>query len=667
MSDDGGQERTRHPRAGDRRVVVDRVLPSVEGGTVPIKRVVGDSVEVEAHVFTDGHDALTVRLLSRPTGEVAWTATPMELRWNDEWLGSFRVERLGEYEYTVEAWVDHYRTWARDLVKRAEAGQDLEIEFQIGSALARDAAKRASGSDREQIKAIFARIETEDDESARVLAATDPQIVELIALYPDRAKRLRRTPAQRVVVDPPLAGSGAWYEMFPRSAAAEPGSHGTFRDVESRLPYVQDMGFDVLYLPPIHPIGDAFRKGPNNRTVAEPGDEGSPWAIGSAAGGHKAIHPHLGTFAEFRHLIASAHEHDLEVALDIALQCSPDHPYVKDHPEWFKMRPDGTIQYAENPPKRYEDIYPFNFETEAWRELWTELKSIFEFWIEQGVTVFRVDNPHTKPFAFWDWCIGELKQDHPETIFLAEAFTRPKIMSLLARVGFSQSYTYFAWRQGKDELQEYLEELTQTEMVEYFRPNLWPNTPDILTEQLQVGSRAMFLSRFVLAATLGANYGIYGPPFELLEHAPREPGSEEYLDSEKYEIRHWDLDRSESLAPFIGHINRIRRANPAFRNQRSLRFHPIDNDRLLAYSKHDETAGNTILVVVNLDDEHEQSGWLSLDRDALGVLPGEPLALEDLLVGTRYRWNQEREFVQLDPTSSPAHIFHIQTAGGPGG
>ncbi len=357
-------------------------------------------------------------------------------------------------------------------------------------------------------------------------------------------------------------------------------------------------------------------------------------------------------------------KHDLAIALDIAFQCSPDHPYVSQHPEWFRARPDGTIQYAENPPKRYEDIYPFNFETDAWPELWDELKSIFDFWIAEGVTVFRVDNPHTKPFAFWEWCIGELKREHPEVVFLSEAFTQPKIMSLLAKVGFSQSYTYFAWRNGKHELQQYLEELTQTDMVEYFRPNLWPNTPDILTEQLQTGSRPLFMARLVLAATLGGNYGIYGPPFELLEHAPREPGSEEYLDSEKYEIRYWDLDRGESLAPFIGHVNRIRRANPAFRSQRSLRFHPIDNDQLLAYSKRDERTGNTVLIIVNLDAANVQSGWLSLDRGALGVLPGQTLALEDLLVGTQHTWGQDREFVQLDPGSSPAHIFRIESAGG---
>ena len=651
------------PRDGRRRVVIDRILPSAEGGLAPIKRVTGDRVDVEAHVFTDGHDGLTVRLLWRPLGEDEWAVTPMTLRWNDEWLGTFTVQKPGLHEYTVEAWVDHYLTWARDLEKRAEAGQELDIEFAIGAGLLKDAARRASGSDREALRAGIKTIEAPGSDSGRVAVATDPDLVAVASAYPERSLRLRHEPPLTVIVDPPLAGFSAWYEMFPRSASTEPGRHGTFRDVEARLPYVAEMGFDVLYLPPIHPVGSTKRKGPNNRTVAMPDDTGSPWAIGDASGGHKAIHPLLGTLADFRRLVAAARDHGLAIALDIAFQCSPDHPYVKTHPDWFKMRPDGSVQYAENPPKRYEDIYPFNFETADWRALWDELKSVFDYWIAQGVTVFRVDNPHTKPFRFWEWCIGEVKREHPETIFLAEAFTRPKIMSRLARLGFTQSYTYFTWRTEKSELEEYLEELSQSEMVEFFRPNFWPNTPDILTEQLHTGSRPTFLTRFLLAATLSPNYGIYGPPFELLEHIPREPGSEEYRDSEKYEIRYWDLDRPESLAPFIGHVNRLRRANPAFSNLHSLRFHPVDNEQLLAYSKRDEESGNTLLIVVNLDAANPQAGWLTLDREALALEPGERFDVEDLLVGTRYTWGDERQYLRLDPDSIPAHIFRVDREG----
>ncbi|MGE3806009.1 MAG: alpha-amylase family glycosyl hydrolase, partial [Gemmataceae bacterium] len=464
----------------------------------------------------------------------------------------------------------------------------------------------------------------------------------------------------KVVVDPVKARFSTWYEMFPRSTAPEPGRHGTFRDCEARLPYIANMGFDVLYLPPIHPVGIAFRKGKNNAVTAQPDDVGSPWGIGGKEGGHKAIHPALGSLADFHGLVKKAKGHGIDIALDVAFQCSPDHPYVKQHPEWFIQRPDGTIQYAENPPKKYQDIYPINFESENWRALWEELKSIFDYWIELGVTIFRVDNPHTKSFRFWEWCIGEIKQQHPETIFLAEAFTRPKVMYRLAKLGYNQSYTYFTWRNTKWELEEYFTQLTQSEVKEYFRPNLWPNTPDILHEYLQHGGRPAFHIRLVLAATLGANYGIYGPAFELGANTPREPGSEEYRDSEKYEIKRWNLDSPDSLRDVIGRVNRIRKDNPALHTDRTLLFHHVSNDNLICYSKSDPRNGNLIVTVVNLDPYRSQAGMVDLPLEKLGVDPNQPYQVHDLLSDSRYAWHGGTNYVELNPFIVPAHIFRIR-------
>ncbi|MFW5878311.1 MAG: alpha-amylase family glycosyl hydrolase, partial [Myxococcota bacterium] len=464
----------------------------------------------------------------------------------------------------------------------------------------------------------------------------------------------------RVLVEREKARCSAWYEMFPRSASPEPGRHGTFRDVEARLPYVAEMGFDILYLPPIHPVGRTFRKGKNNAVVAEPGDVGSPWAIGGPEGGHKSINPELGTFEDFRHLLLAAKEKGIEVALDIAFQCSPDHPYVKEHPEWFLRRPDGTIQYAENPPKKYQDIYPFHFDCEDWRGLWRELCSIFLFWAEQGVRVFRVDNPHTKPFAFWEWCIGEVRRRYPEAIFLSEAFTRPHPMYQLAKVGFTQSYTYFAWKNSKQELMQWWSETVLEEPREYYRPNLWPNTPDILNAYLQHGGRPAFIGRLVLAATMGASYGIYGPAFELVEHVPREQGSEEYIDSEKYQLRHWDLDKPGSLRHLIARVNGIRREHPALHSNHHFTFHSTDNDQIICYSKRTRAGDDVIVSVVNLDPYHVQSGWVDLDLGALGVSPEHPFQAHDLLTGARYLWHGSRNFVSLDPHVVPAHVLHLR-------
>jgi starch synthase (maltosyl-transferring) len=468
-----------------------------------------------------------------------------------------------------------------------------------------------------------------------------------------------------VTVDRERARFSAWYEMFPRSASPEPGRHGTFADVEARLPYVAEMGFDVLYLPPIHPIGRTGRKGSNNTIRAAAGDVGSPWAIGGPEGGHKSVHPDLGTLADFLHLVKAAEKHGLEIALDVAFQTSPDHPYGREHPEWFRRRPDGTVQYAENPPKKYQDIYPFEFDGPDWRPLWRELCSVFEFWVDQGVRIFRVDNPHTKPFAFWEWVIAQVRDRHPEVIFLSEAFTRPKVMYRLAKLGFTQSYTYFAWRNEPWELKEYFTELTRTEVREYFRPNLWPNTPDILTETLQTGGRSASALRFVLAATLAASYGIYGPPFELVETTPLVAGREEYLDSEKYQLRHWDLDRPGSLRPLIARVNRVRREHPALQQDRTLRFLATDNQRLLAYAKTAPEGSDQVVTIVNLDPLWRQAGWVEVPAEPL---PGKPsYGVRDLLTDTSYTWRSDGwNYVELDPAVQPAHIMSVERALVPG-
>jgi starch synthase (maltosyl-transferring) len=606
----------------------------VDAGRYPVKRVVGEEVAVEADVFADGHDAVVAVLLYKFSGEEAWRSVEMDFRFNDHWAASFSVEKLGRYQYKVRGWTDPFITWRRDLVKRRDAGQDLSVDFLIGAALSKnDILADANRSPEERY--------------AAAMAAEAP---------PPDSDTIVESPVFEVAVDPVKARFSTWYELFPRSVRGD-GKHGTFRDVVEHLPYVQDMGFDVLYFPPIHPIGTTARKGKNNAVSAQAGDVGSPWAIGGKEGGHKSILPELGTLEDFKLLVKEARARGIDIALDIAFQCSPDHPYVKEHPEWFRARPDGTIQYAENPPKKYQDIYPFEFETPAWRELWAELKSVFEFWVGHGVTVFRVDNPHTKAFAFWEWAIAELKRRHPELIFLAEAFTRPRVMHKLAKLGYTQSYTYFTWRNSKAELTEYFTELTKDPSREYFRPNVWPNTPDILHETLQHGGRPAFIVRIVLAATLAASYGIYGPAYELLEHQPREAGSEEYLHSEKYEIKRWDLQRPDSLRELIARLNRIRHDNAALQRDWSLHFHAIDNPQLLVYSKREED--NVILAAVNLDVARPQAGFAQLDLEYLNIAPHETFEVHDLLSGGRYTWSGPRNYIELNPLQLPAHVFRV--------
>ncbi|MEO8125917.1 MAG: alpha-1,4-glucan--maltose-1-phosphate maltosyltransferase [Bryobacteraceae bacterium] len=644
---------------GRKRVVVEGVRPQIDGGRFPIKRVIGENVTIEADILADGHDQIACRILYRLESEPQWAEAPMRPLGNDRWRGVFQVSEIGRYVYTVEGWVDRFRTWRGDLIKRLDAGQNVDVEMMIGAGLVEAAARRAEGAAAEALLRWAGLLRLEDRQK-REVAALDKDLVTAVQMSPDYSMATRYDTELTVVVDREKARFSSWYELFPRSCSPEEGRHGTFADCTARLPYIAAMGFDVLYLPPIHPIGRTFRKGKNNSVNPLPGDVGSPWAIGSEEGGHKSIHPELGTFDDFHLLVKSAAAFGIDLALDIAYQCAPEHPWVREHPEWFRMRPDGTIQYAENPPKKYQDIYPIDFESSAWRELWEELRSVVLFWIGHGVKIFRVDNPHTKAFPFWEWAISSIKAQHPEVIFLAEAFTRPRVMGRLAKIGFTQSYTYFTWRNTKKELTEYFQELTKTEMREYFRPNLWPNTPDILPEFLQVGGRPAFMVRLLLAATLGASYGIYGPAFELCDNAARTPGGEEYLDSEKYEIKRWDWNSERSLKDLIAGINRIRRENPALRSDTGLCFHETDNPLLICYSKATDDFSDVVLTVVNLDVFHKQIGWVTLDLASLSLEPGEAFQAHDLLTGGRYLWQGARNYVELTPESLPAQIFRLR-------
>jgi starch synthase (maltosyl-transferring) len=641
--------------AGRNRVAIENVQPQVDGGRFPIKRVIGEAVIVEADVFADGHDQVACALLYRRERDREWTRVPMEAAGNDRWRAQFPVAGMGRYQYTVEGWVDHLETWRADLVKRIAAGQDVAVQLRIGAALIDTAARHAIGGDALMLSNWARTLRNE----GRAEDALQEDLFDLARRYPDLRFATRWEPELEVVVDREKAAFSTWYELFPRSCSPDPGRPGTLHDCEAWLPYVASMGFDVLYFPPIHPIGRAFRKGKNNSTNATGADVGSPWAIGASEGGHTAVHPDLGTIDDFRRLVERARQFGIEIALDLAYQCAADHPYVRDHPEWFQRRPDGRIQYAENPPKKYEDIYPFDFETEYWTDLWDELKAIALYWIGEGVKIFRVDNPHTKAFTFWDWMIREIKRDHPDVLFLAEAFTRPRAMQHLAKLGFSQSYTYFAWRNTKEELTEYFEELTSPPLSEYFRANLWPNTPDILTEFLQTGGRPAFMIRLILAATLGASYGIYGPAFELAVATPREPGTEEYLDSEKYELKHWNVDHPASLRTLIARVNGIRRENHALQSDRRLLFHPTDNPMAICYSKTTEDLTNVIAVIVNLDPRWKQSGFVNLDLAALGLDPVQPFDAHDLLTGEAYAWQGSRNYFELTPSTRPAHILRL--------
>jgi starch synthase (maltosyl-transferring) len=647
------------PADGRARAVIDAVAPQVDHGRFAVKRIAGDRVDVEADCFADGHDVLACVLRYRREEEDDWHETPMAALGNDRWRGTFAVGAPGRYRYTVCAWVDAFLSWRHDLERRVDP-EDIRVAALVGADLVAAAAARAAGEDAARLGEAARRLREPLAVEALAAIALDDGLADLARRYPDRRFQTVYPVEFPLTVDRARAGFSSWYELFPRSAAAEGGRHGTLADCAARLPYVAGMGFDVLYLPPIHPIGRKLRKGTNNRLDAGPDDVGSPWAIGSAEGGHTALHPELGTLDDLRRLVARAREHGLDLALDIAFQCAPDHPYVAAHPEWFRHRPDGSIQYAENPPKKYQDIYPFNFESEQWASLWEELHGVLAFWIGEGVRIFRVDNPHTKPFPFWEWVIEKVTREHPDVFFLSEAFTRPKVMHRLAKLGFAQSYTYFTWRTTKRELTEYFTELTAGPGREYFRPNCWPNTPDILPENLQLGGRPAFMARLVLAATLSANYGIYGPAFELVERTPRAVGTEEYLDSEKYQLRHWEIDRPDSLAPFIARVNAARRESPALQRDGGLFFFPTDNEDLLCYARTDPEASSAVLVVVNLDPHHVQSGHVTLDLAKLGLEPARPFQVHDLLTDARFLWQGARNYVQLDPARAPAHVFRVR-------
>ncbi len=701
------------PNEGRSRVVIEAVKPAVDCGRYAVKRIIGDALHVTASIYSDGHDHVAARLLYRRGDEKSWRYAPFREMGNDLWQAQCTVDAVGPWTYTVQAWVDHFGTWVHDLHKRLDAQaavrvleevvaavpggpeqnegvnavdenivavqdtsaapqrranegysttskpqSDIALALRTGAILLDQASARARDEHARTLKgaASTLRYMAEKNSSHYDFPLSD-DVIELCLQYPDLSfatTYLRELP---LWVDRQRARFSSWYEFFPRSAGA-PGTHGTLQDVAARLPEVARMGFDIVYLPPIHPIGTAFRKGKNNSVVAEPGDVGSPWAIGNHDGGHKAILHELGNFADFAVVINAALDNNIEIALDIAFQCAPEHPWVRDHPDWFKIRPDGSIQYAENPPKKYQDIYPINFESTDWRALWQELYSVFAFWIEKGVRVFRVDNPHTKALPFWEWCIAEVRKTHPEVIFLAEAFTRPHVMYGLAKMGYTQSYTYFSWRTEKQELTEYMEEITQPPVSDFFRGNLWPNTPDILPGFLQTENRAAFAQRLILAATLGASYGVYGPAFELGEHLPAKPGSEEYLDSEKYQLRTWDRDDPRSLAPLMTLLNHTRQAHPALQRNDTLRFQTISNDQLIAYSK--RAGDDIVLTIVNFDPVHVQTGWTSLNLSELDLPVAGTYEAADVLSGETYTWRGASNYVSLDPAKSPAHILLLR-------
>ena len=642
---------------GRKRVSIEAVSPEIDCGRFPVKRVMGEKVQVEAHVFADGHDQVVACLLYRKAKEDSWNRIFMDPLENDRWTGSFRPDEMGTWFYTVCGWVDHFLTWQGDLKKRIDAGQDIGQELLIGMEMIKEARSRADENAVEIFEGWSRNIGGQEDGLRAARIALSPELATLMSRYVENDRISFYEKELVLWVDREKAGFSTWYEVFPRSWG-EGKEHGTFRDLEKQIPGISGMGFDVLYLSPIHPIGRTNRKGRNNSITAGPDSPGSPWAIGSVEGGHKSIHPQLGREEDFLSLVRCTKEWGMEIALDLAFQCSPDHPYVKEHPEWFRWRPDGVIQYAENPPKKYEDIVPFDFECQDWHALWEELGSIVFHWIDMGVRIFRVDNPHTKPFAFWEWLFNSVRKDHPDVIFLSEAFTRPRVMSRLAKVGFSQSYTYFTWRNTKSELQTYLEELTRGELREYFRPNFWPNTPDILPQFLQFGGRAAFVSRLVLAATLSSSYGIYGPAFDLCVSEALED-REEYADSEKYEIKRWDLKSPASLRELIARVNRIRNENPALWKTFNLKFYEVDNDQILFFEKRTEDLSNVVMVAVNLDPFHRQSGTVKVPLGDLGMSSEDSYMLHELIGDERHPWQGEFNGVELDPGILPAGIFIV--------
>jgi starch synthase (maltosyl-transferring) len=647
------------PPAADlkRTVVIENVAPVVDGGRYPLKREVGDVLEVSADIFKDGHDVLVAFLLHRRLDEQGWRETRMRHVDNDRWAGAFTLADNARYVYTLEALADPFRSWLVDLGKRVDAGQDVASELKEGLELVQAATRRARGAARAALQTHARRLEAAPAQAEAVAAVRDTELLELMDAHLDRTAATRAPRELEVVADRERARFAAWYEFFPRSCGPN-GRHGTFKDAEAQLDRAAAMGFDVVYLPPIHPIGRTHRKGRNNTLTAAPGDPGSPWAIGGLEGGHTAVHPDLGTLDDFDRFVQAAGQRGLEVALDFAIQASPDHPWVHEHPEWFFHRPDGTIKYAENPPKKYQDVYPVNFVGDDPGPLWQEMKAVIDFWIGHGVRTFRVDNPHTKPVRFWEWLIRAVQTTHPDVVFLAEAFTRPKMMKVLAKAGFTQSYTYFTWRNGKQELIDYFTEITTPPVSDYFRGNLWPNTPDILHETLQTGGRPAFKFRVAMAATLSSVYGLYSG-YELCENTPFAPGSEEYRDSEKYELKSRDWEAPGNLTDYLTRLNRIRREHPALQRYDNLRFYGADHPTILWYGK--ALGDDRVFVAVNLDPFHTHTSLVDVPLVACGLAPDQPYRMHELLTDVVHDWHGPRGYVELDPAREPVQIFALRT------
>lgn len=639
------------------RIVIENIKPVINCGDYAVKRVVDEIVQVQANIFGDGHDIIQASIFHKHSKQKNWTESRMHPTVNDSWEGAFKVEKQGDHQFYLQGWEDHGLNWRHGIVKKIEDGQRVNSELLEGAEILKAILKKCTKTEAVLLKRAIADFTDQNQYEEAVNICLDEGLEKILLKYPHKAVPYE-TKKMPVYVDRKKARFSTWYEFFPRSASNEEGKHGTFKDCENILPRVAEMGFDTLYFPPIHPIGEVNRKGKNNATNAAPEDVGSPWGIGSGKGGHKDIHPDLGNIDEFRSLVKKARELGIEVAMDFALQAAPDHPYVNEHPNWFRWRPDGTIQYAENPPKKYQDILPIYFESDEWKKMWKEFLDIVLYWIEEaGVTIFRVDNPHTKPFYFWGWLISEVKKKHPDTLFLSEAFTRPKIMEQLAKQGFTQSYTYFTWRNSKHELIQYVNELTKTDLKEYFRPNFWPNTPDINPYHLQGANEAIFMIRYFLAATLSSNTGIYGPVFEFMV-SDAVPGKEEYLDSEKYQIRHWDWKAENKLMRVITKINEARQTNPSLQQTNNIQFCDIHDDGLMAYYKFDQEKENHTLMVVSMDPYYQKNGSVKVPRHELGLHDGQSIRVEDLITGNSYNWDQEWCYVELHP-AMPFHLFRI--------
>jgi starch synthase (maltosyl-transferring) len=639
-------------------IAIEEIYPLVDGGRFPVKRVVGDTLEVWADIFKPGHDKILSSLEWRQTGDKTWSEVPMGVSDNDRWVGRLPLDACGELAYRISAWTDRFGIGLEGLEKWVKAGEDVSPELGDLVEMVEEAADRSRTADSRALTAYASRIRNAGSRVESAEIAAEVPLSELMRRYAARDDA-QRSGEFRAVIDRQVGACAAWYEMFHRSQGTVEGKGGTFKDCERRLDDVWSMGFDVVYLPPIHPVGATSRRGPNNTPVAGPNDPGSPWAIGSAMGGHDAVNPELGGMDDFEGLVAAAAGKGMEVAIDLAFQCSPDHPYVREHPEWFYHRKDGSIRYAENPPKKYYDIYPLAFDCKDWKALWAELKRVTLFWVSKGVHTFRVDNPHTKPSGFWEWLISEVKSEHPEVLFLAEAFTAPKPMRRLSKLGFSQSYTYFTWKNTKAELEEFLREFVLSDVAEYYRGNFFTNTPDILHAYLQKGGRPAFKVRLVLAATLSSLYGIYNG-FELCENTPREEGSEEYLDSEKYQFKVRDWDAPGNIKAYITSINRIRKENRALQATRNLRLLKADNENVIFYSKWTPDMSNVIAVAVNLDPHSTQESVLHFPADELGLLAEETYTMRDLLTGGAARWRGRTATVRLDPQAEPAQVLRFE-------